>query len=67
VKYIEELVAYKKDIDAIQIAEILWLSQFMGSESSEVEENLESITDILKQKSLLKKTYRLLKMKHLNQ
>ena len=45
-KYIEELVTYKKDIDAIQIAEILWLSQFMGSESSKVEEKPKSTSDI---------------------
>ncbi len=45
-KYIEELITYKKDIDAIQIAEILWLSQFMSSESSEVEEKPKSTSDI---------------------
>jgi len=37
-KYIEELIAYQEDIDATQIAEILWLSQFMGGESSKIEE-----------------------------
>jgi len=45
VKYIEELIAYKEDIDAIEIAEILWLSQFMGSESSKVEEGLDLTSD----------------------
>ena len=36
-KYIEELISYDNSIDAIQISEILWLSQFMGSSSEPIE------------------------------